>query len=72
MADVFRMAFRYEGPNGADGAVTYYIDDVSWGVVKTAVDELSSQPAVRKTLRDGQVLIMRGDAWYNVLGTRVE
>ena len=72
MADVFRMAFRYEGPNGADGAVTYYIDDVSWGVVKTAVDELSSQPAVRKTLRDGQVLIMRGDAWYSVLGTRVE
>jgi hypothetical protein len=52
--------------------VTYYIDDVSWGVVKTAVDELSSQPAVRKTLRDGQVLIMRGDAWYSVLGTRVE
>ena len=31
MADVFHMAFRYTGPNGADGAVTYYIDDVSWG-----------------------------------------
>ena len=31
MADVFCMAFRYVGPNGNSGAVTYYIDDVSWG-----------------------------------------
>ena len=31
MADVFHIAFRYIGPNGGEGAVTYYIDDVSWG-----------------------------------------
>ena len=31
MADVFHMAFRFVGPNGNEGAVTYYIDDVSWG-----------------------------------------
>ena len=31
VADVFHMAFRFVGPNGSDGAVTYYLDDVSWG-----------------------------------------
>lgn len=31
MADVFFMAFRFVGPNGNEGAITYYIDDVSWG-----------------------------------------
>ena len=31
VADVFHMAFRFVGPNGNEGAVTYYIDDVSWG-----------------------------------------
>ena len=31
VADVFHIAFRYIGPNGGAGAVTYYIDDVSWG-----------------------------------------
>lgn len=29
--DTFYMAFRYIGPNGVEGAVTYYIDDVTWG-----------------------------------------
>lgn len=31
IADVFFMAFRFVGPNGNEGAVTYYIDNVSWG-----------------------------------------
>jgi hypothetical protein len=31
IADVFHIAFRYVGPNGGAGVVTYYIDDVSWG-----------------------------------------
>ena len=31
VADVFHIAFRFVGPNGNEGAVTYYIDDVSWG-----------------------------------------
>ena len=29
--DVFFMAFRYAGPNGGMGVVTYYVDNVSWG-----------------------------------------
>ena len=44
MADVFHMAFRYTGPNGADGVVTYYIDDVSWG--RTDLPTLIVDPAL--------------------------
>ena len=31
MADVFFMAFHFVGPNGSDGAITYFLDNVSWG-----------------------------------------
>ena len=31
IADVFYMAFRYVGPSGTNGAVTYYVDDITWG-----------------------------------------
>ncbi len=31
IADVFFMAFRYDGKIGDDNSVVYYIDDVSWG-----------------------------------------
>ncbi len=31
VSDVFFMAFRYDGQIGETNAVTYYIDDVSWG-----------------------------------------
>ncbi len=31
IADVFFLAFRYDGQIGESNAVTYYIDDVSWG-----------------------------------------
>ena len=43
MADVFHMAFRYTGPNGNEGVVTYYIDDVSWG--RTDLPEIIVSPA---------------------------
>ena len=43
MADVFHMAFRYTGPNGAEGVVTYYIDEVSWG--RTDLPLISVTPA---------------------------
>jgi len=42
MADVFHIAFRYIGPNGGDGAVTYYIDNVSWG--RTDLPEIRVMP----------------------------
>jgi len=42
MADVFHMAFRYIGPNGGAGAVTYYLDNVSWG--RTDLPEIRVTP----------------------------
>ncbi len=42
IADVFHIAFRYTGPNGASGAVTYYIDNVSWG--RTDLPEIRVTP----------------------------
>ena len=44
VADVFHIAFRYKGPNGGAGAVTYYIDNVSWG--RTDLPEIRVQPTV--------------------------
>ena len=69
--DVFHMAFRYVSPNGNEGVVTYYVDDVSWGVVAEGVrSETQAGPAVRseKILRDGQVVIRKNGIEYNVLG----
>ena len=75
MADVFHMAFRYTGPNGDEGVVTYYIDNVSWGKEDPVVGIESVQSSAvssQKILRNGQLLILRDGKTYNVLGTRVE
>lgn len=91
VADIFHMAFHFVGPNGADGAVVYYIDNVSWGVVKIdpdpdpdpepepqpeeGIDEVRSETSdvVRseKHIRDGQVIIVRGEKEYSILGVRL-
>lgn len=42
MADVFHIAFRYLGPNGGTGAVTYYLDNISWG--RTDLPEIVVSP----------------------------
>lgn len=42
MADVFHMAFRYISPNGSEGAVTYYLDNISWG--RTDLPEIIVNP----------------------------
>ena len=77
VGDVFFMAFRYSGPNGREGAPTYYIDDVSWGKeepvkgIETISDEGLSISG-RKLLRNGQLLILRAGKTYNVLGTLIK
>lgn len=73
VADVFHMAFKYVGPNGMDGAVTYYIDDVSWGKEQPMGIESvqSSDVSSQKILRNGQLIILRGDLQFNVLGIRI-
>lgn len=42
ISDVFFIAFRYTGPNGTNGAVTYYVDDVSWG--RTDIPTITANP----------------------------
>ena len=44
MADVFYMAFHYVGPNGNQGIVSYYVDDVSWG--RTDLPNIYVTPSV--------------------------
>ena len=67
--DVFFMAFRYVGPSGKDGVVTYYIDDVSWGVAKTGFEEVQSDKVQStKVLRDGMLIIIRDGKEYNAQG----
>lgn len=74
VADVFHMAFKYVGPNGDAGAVTYYIDDVSWGKEQPmGIESIqSSDVSSQKILRNGQLIILRGDLQFNVLGIRVK
>lgn len=72
MADVFHMAFRYVGPNGADGVVTYYIDDVTWGVPVTDISSPRAEDTLHKLLRDGQLLIIRNGEMYTTTGVRVK
>ena len=76
MAEVFYIAFRYVGPNGGQGAVTYYVDNVSWGAdVAEGGREVRSETAnaVRseKLLRNGQIVIRRDGVEYTVLGIPV-
>lgn len=42
VADIFHMGFRFESPNGGEGAVVYYVDNVSWG--RTDLPEISVTP----------------------------
>ena len=71
--DAFHMAFRYTGPNGAAGAVAYYVDDVTWGVVTEGIESVQdSAVRTRKVLRDGQIYLVTEDATYDVRGARVE
>jgi len=50
MADVFHIAFRYVGPNGGQGVVTYYIDNVSWGRTDLPEIEVSPEYVIDSTM----------------------
>lgn len=88
MADVFFMAFRYIGPNGGDGAVTYYIDDVSWGrtdlpvisvdvtqiMAETVVNEVSELATINVTTSNvtGSINVAVKGANYNKFSLSAE
>lgn len=74
VADVFFMGFHFVGPNGNEGAVTYYIDDVSWGRtdLPMGIEEVSVQPSeTKKMMVDGALYIVREGKIYNVIGARL-
>ena len=74
MADVFHMGFRFIGPNGADGAVTYYIDDVTWGYGSTDVSTMQSAVNAQpdKFIRNGGLYIRHDNRIYNTNGILVK
>ena len=74
VADVFFIAFRFVGPNGNEGAVTYYLDDVSWGrtdllqgIEDVQIDKVQST----KVIRHGALFIERNGILYNAQGKRL-
>ena len=70
--DAFFMAFRYASPNGADGVVTYYVDDITRGIAPQGVENIpSSTISTQKMLRDGQIIILRGEKKYSIMGQEV-
>lgn len=76
---VFHMAFRYIGPNGGMGSVTYYIDDVSWGkedpgdqAIENTYSIGKDLPEASKILHNGTFYILRGDKTYTVTGQEVK
>jgi len=72
MADVFYMAFHYASPNGGDGAVTYYVDDVSWGVYEpSGTEQVSAVGKSKKILRDGKLIILHNGKEYSPMGQEI-
>lgn len=65
MADVFHIAFRYIGPNGGAGAVTYYIDNVSWGRTDLPIITVTPVSVIDTTALVGKERIL---ATVNVVG----
>ena len=75
VADVFFMGFHFVGPNGNEGAVTYYIDDVSWGRtdLPTGIEDIRIPASeTKKMLMDGTLYIIRDGALYDARGIRVK
>ena len=74
VADVFHMAFRFVGPNGNEGAVTYYLDDISWGRTDLVESIQNHQSPItsHKYLKDGQLFILRDGKTYTIMGVRLD
>lgn len=58
MADVFHIAFRYKGPNGGAGAVTYYLDNISWGRTDLPVIRANTTMIIDSTAVTGQKKVL--------------
>ena len=74
--DVFHFAFRFTGPNGTLGTVTYYIDNITWGVLDMPEQGMENPLPDRnaqgsKIIENGMLYLLYNGIKYNVQGTRV-
>ena len=54
-------------------ATTYYSSTVDCSVIPTGCEEIvNDAPAAIKVLRDGQIVIIRGEAVYSITGARLK
>ena len=54
-------------------ATTYYSSAVDCSVIPTGIEDIQNDaPAAMKVLRDGQIVIIRGEAVYSITGARLK
>lgn len=72
-----KQTFNYTGNaatiylGSANSGINIYGINVSYSEAPSAIEPVQNKNVARKVLRNGQVLIVRDDKTYNVLGTRV-
>ena len=58
---------------GGSGSTTYYSSNVDCSLIQTAIENTrSEEPVAIKALRNGQIVIIRGEAVYSITGIRIQ
>ena len=58
---------------GGSGSTTYYSSNVDCSLIPTAIENTrSEEPVAIKALRNGQIVIIRGEAVYSITGVRIQ
>lgn len=58
---------------GGSGSTTYYSSTVDCSLIPTAIENTrSEEPVAVKALRNGQIVIIRGEAVYSITGIRIQ
>lgn len=58
---------------GGSGSTTYYSSNVDCSLIPTAIENTrSEEPVALKALRNGQIVIIRGEAVYSITGIRIQ
>jgi hypothetical protein len=51
--------------------VTFYTTTTDCQGTGTSTEKVGSEPAAKKAIRNGQIVIVRGEAVYTLTGTRI-
>lgn len=65
----------YDNPNitlGADTKITLDYSKGTWSLCADAVDVIAADVVATKVIRNGQIIIVKGDVEFNVLGAQVK